>query len=87
MFRILAANQPVRERRNQLAHPHYARPEGAQSPPRGTWEQSHGRGRARLRAHRRLPRTAAARRRGNLVDEDQIRLSNRVFTMSSGTLA
>ena len=27
MYRILAAEQPVRERRNQLGHPHYAKPE------------------------------------------------------------
>jgi len=26
MYRILAAEQPVRERRNQLSHPHYAKP-------------------------------------------------------------
>ena len=27
MYRFLAAEQPVRERRNQLSHPHYAKPE------------------------------------------------------------
>ena len=27
MYRLLAAEQPVRERRNQLSHPHYAKPE------------------------------------------------------------
>ena len=37
MYRILAAEQPVRERRNQLAHPHYAKPELVATAPNQTW--------------------------------------------------
>ena len=37
MYRILAAEQPVRERRNQLAHPRYAKPELVASAPNQTW--------------------------------------------------
>ena len=37
MYRILAANQPVRERRNQLAHPQYAKPELVATGPNQTW--------------------------------------------------
>ena len=37
MYRILAANQPVRERRNQLTHPHYTKPELVATGPNQTW--------------------------------------------------
>ena len=37
MYRILAANQPVRERRNQLTHPNYAKPELVATGPNQTW--------------------------------------------------
>ena len=37
MYRILAAEQPVRERRNQLTHPHYAKPELVATAPNQTW--------------------------------------------------
>ena len=37
MYRILAANQPVRERRNQLSHPQYAKPELVATGPNRTW--------------------------------------------------
>ena len=39
MYRILAANQPVRERRNQLTHPQYARPELVATGPNRTWSR------------------------------------------------
>ena len=37
MYRILAAEQPVRERRNQLTHPRYAKPELLATGPNQTW--------------------------------------------------
>ena len=37
MYRILAANQPVRERRNQLSHPCYTKPELVATGPNQTW--------------------------------------------------
>ena len=37
MYRILAANQPVRERRNQLTHPNYTKPELVATAPNQTW--------------------------------------------------
>ena len=37
MYRILAANQPVRERRNQLEHPPYTKPELVATGPNETW--------------------------------------------------
>ena len=37
MYRILAANQPVRERRNQLTHAHYAKRELVATAPNQTW--------------------------------------------------
>ena len=37
MYRILAAEQPVRERRNQLSHPRYAKPELVATAPNQTW--------------------------------------------------
>ena len=37
MYRILAANQPVRERRNQLTHPNYTKPELVATGPNQTW--------------------------------------------------
>ena len=37
MYRVLAANQPVRERRNQRAHPQYAKPELVAEAPNQTW--------------------------------------------------
>ena len=37
MYRILAARQPVRERRNQLTHPHYTNPELVATAPNQTW--------------------------------------------------
>ena len=37
MYRILAANQPVRERRNQLEHPRYTKPELVATGPNETW--------------------------------------------------
>ena len=37
MYRILAAEQPVRERRNQLSHPHYAKPELLATAPNQVW--------------------------------------------------
>ena len=37
MYRILAANAEVRERRNQLRHPHYAAPELMASVPKELW--------------------------------------------------
>lgn len=37
MYRILAANQPVRERRNQLTHPQYTKPELLATGPNQTW--------------------------------------------------
>ena len=37
MYRILAANQPVRERRNQLSHPRYTKPELVATAPNQTW--------------------------------------------------
>ena len=37
MYRILAANQPVGERRNQLTHPHYAKPELVATASNNTW--------------------------------------------------
>ena len=37
MYRILAANQPVRERRNQLSHPCYTKPELVATAPNQTW--------------------------------------------------
>jgi len=37
MYRILAANQPVRERRNQLQHPQYAKPELVATAPNQVW--------------------------------------------------
>ena len=39
MYRILAEDHPVRERRNQLAHPHYARPELVATAPNQTWSR------------------------------------------------
>ena len=37
MYRILAANQPVRERRNQRSHPCYTKPELVVTGPNQTW--------------------------------------------------
>ena len=37
MYRVLAANQAVRERRNQRAHPQYAKPELMATGPNQTW--------------------------------------------------
>lgn len=37
MYRILEANHPVRERRNQLRHPNYARPELLATQPNQLW--------------------------------------------------
>ena len=37
MYRILAANQPVRERRNQLEHPRYTKPELVATGANETW--------------------------------------------------
>ena len=37
MYRILATNQPVRERRNQREHPQYAKPELVATAPNQTW--------------------------------------------------
>jgi len=37
MYRVLAANQPVRERRNQREHPQYAKPELVATAPNQTW--------------------------------------------------
>jgi putative transposase len=37
MYRILASNDEVRERRNQLRHPHYARPELVATRPNEVW--------------------------------------------------
>ena len=37
MYRILAAEQPVRERRNQLTHPRYTKPELLATAPNQTW--------------------------------------------------
>ena len=37
MYRILAENRPVRERRNQLQHPQYAKPELVATGPNQTW--------------------------------------------------
>ena len=37
MYRLLAAEQPVRERRNQLRHPHYAKPERLATAPNQVW--------------------------------------------------
>ena len=37
MYRVLAANQPVRERRNQREHPRYAKPELVAEAPNQTW--------------------------------------------------
>ena len=37
MYRILAAQQPVRERRNQLTHPRYTKPELVATAPNQTW--------------------------------------------------
>ena len=34
MYRVLAADAPVRERRNQLRHPEYVRPELVSTAPR-----------------------------------------------------
>jgi len=36
MYRILAAEQPVRQRRNQRAHPPYAKPELVATAPNHT---------------------------------------------------
>ena len=37
MYRVLAANQPVRERRSQREHPQYAKPELVATEPNQTW--------------------------------------------------
>ena len=37
MYRLLAANQPVRERRNQRDHPQYTKPELVATGPNQTW--------------------------------------------------
>ncbi len=37
MYRVLAACQPVRERRNQLQHPQYAKPELMATAPNQVW--------------------------------------------------
>ncbi len=37
MYRILADNQPVRERRNQLEHPQYTKPELVATGPNQVW--------------------------------------------------
>ena len=37
MYRILAADQPVRERRNQREHPQYTKPELVATAPNLTW--------------------------------------------------
>ena len=37
MYRFLGAEQPVRERRNQLSHPHYAKPELLATAPNQVW--------------------------------------------------
>ena len=37
MYRVLAANRPVRERRNQREHPQYAKPELVATGPNQTW--------------------------------------------------
>ena len=37
MYRLLADEQPVRERRNQLSHPHYAKPELVATAPNQVW--------------------------------------------------
>ena len=41
MYRILAADQPVRERRNQREHPRYAKPELVATAPNQTWSWGH----------------------------------------------
>ena len=41
MYRILAANQPVRERRNQRSHPCYTKPELVATGPNQTWVLGH----------------------------------------------
>ena len=40
MYRILAADQPVRERRNQREHPQYAKPELVATAPNQTWSSA-----------------------------------------------
>ena len=60
MYRILAANQPVRERRNQLTHPNYTKPELVATGPNQTWSWDIERHEALLnlvvvRDHRRRP--------------------------------
>ncbi len=37
MYRILAANHPVRDRRNQRVHPKYAKPELVAAAPNQVW--------------------------------------------------
>ena len=37
MYRLVGAEQPVRERRNQLSHPHYAKPELLAMAPNQVW--------------------------------------------------
>ena len=37
MYRILAADQPVRERRNQREHPQHTKPELVATAPNQTW--------------------------------------------------
>ena len=37
MYRVLAAERPVRERRDQLGHPHYAKPELLATAPNQVW--------------------------------------------------
>ena len=37
MYRVLAVNAPVRERRNQREHPHYTKPQLVATGPNQTW--------------------------------------------------
>ena len=57
MYRILAANQPVRERRNQLQYPQYTKPELVATAPNQVWSWD-------IERHEALPNRAVVKGHG-----------------------
>jgi putative transposase len=68
MYRILADNQPVRERRNQLQHPQYTKPELVATGPNQVWSWD-------IERHEALPNRAVVKGYGHLsVAADRLKL-------------
>ncbi len=68
MYRILAESQPVRERRNQLQHPKYAKPELLATAPNQVWSWD-------IERHEALPNRAVVKGHGRpSVAADRLKL-------------